>query len=236
LVIAGGGDFEMALALDMLTPTDALHNFASTELEAMTARGEESPIAKGRPRDEDDALLARIGEHDEPAFRLLVERHIDRAYGLALRILRNAADAEDVVQDTMLKVWTHRGTWQEGKAKFSTWLYRVVTNRCLDLRRRPRTEDMENAPELADNQPDAFTSMHRGEVNDLLERAMGRLPDQQRIAIILSYTDDLSNPEIAEIMETTVYSVESLLKRGRQQLRKILRNSEGDIRESFTKD
>jgi RNA polymerase sigma-70 factor (ECF subfamily) len=228
---------DMALALDITSQADAHQAFSAAPVAGISAmRSEEPAQVAGRPRDEDDMLLARIGRHDEPAFRLLVERHIDRAYGLALRILRNAADAEDVVQDVMLKIWTHRGTWQEGKARFSTWLYRVVTNRCLDIARRPRTEDMENAPEMADSQPDALTSMHRGEVSDLLERAMGRLPEQQRIAIILSYTDDLSNPEIAEIMETTVYSVESLLKRGRQQLRKLLRNSESDIRDSFTKD
>jgi RNA polymerase sigma-70 factor (ECF subfamily) len=137
----------MALALDLLTHADALPPSASHETEIRTMT--KVPLAgQGRPLDEDDQLLRLIAQHDEPAFRKLVERHIDRAFGLALRILRNAADAEDVVQDSMLKVWTHRGTWQEGKARFSTWLYRVVTNRCLDLRRRPRTEDMESAPEL----------------------------------------------------------------------------------------
>lgn len=188
-----------------------------------------------RQPDEDDLLLRRIGENDETAFRALVERHVDRSYTLAFRVLRNAADADDVVQDVLLKVWKHRGTWQEGKARFSTWLYRVITNRCLDLRRRPATEDMEKAPEQADDQPDALTTIERGELNDILERAMAYLPDQQRIALILSYTDDLSNSEIAEIMDTTVSAVESLLKRGRQQLRHDLRNEEGDIRALFTK-
>jgi RNA polymerase sigma-70 factor (ECF subfamily) len=210
--------------------------FAIEDTEQVAAEPRNPPHSSGRPRDEDDELLRLIGLNDETSFRLLVERHIDRAYALALRILHNAADAEDVVQDTMLKVWTTRGTWQEGKAKFSTWLYRVVTNRCLDLHRRPRTEDIEAAPDVADERPDALTSLHRHEVNNLLERAMGRLPNQQRIALILSYNDDLSNPEIAEVMETTVSAVESLLKRGRQQLRSILRDSERDIRESFTKE
>jgi RNA polymerase sigma-70 factor (ECF subfamily) len=189
----------------------------------------------GRARDHDDFLLAAIARSDERAFRELVERHIDRAYALALRILRNAADAEDVVQDTLLKVWKQRGTWQSGKARFSTWLYRVVTNRCIDLCRRPRTSDIDAAPEVADGTDDAVTSIHAGEVNLLLERAMGRLPGQQRIALILSYSDELSNPEIAEIMETTVSAVESLLKRGRQQLRQILTDEETAIRDSFTK-
>jgi RNA polymerase sigma-70 factor (ECF subfamily) len=191
--------------------------------------------APERSRDDDDILLDRIARHDERAFRQLVERHVDRAYGLALRILRNAADAEDVVQDTLVKVWSNRGTWQTGKARFSTWLYRVVTNRCIDLCRRPRTSDIDDAPEMADDATDALSTIHTGEVNLLLERAMARLPGQQRIALILSYNDDLSNGEIAEIMETTVSAVESLLKRGRQQLRQILMADESAIRDSFTK-
>lgn len=188
-----------------------------------------------RQLDQDDLLLERIAQSDERAFRTLVERHVDRAYALALRILRNAADAEDVVQDSLLKVWTTRGNWQPGKARFSTWLYRVVTNRCLDICRKPRTTDIDDAPEPMDEALDALSTIHTGEVNVLLERAMGRLPNQQRIALILSYNDELSNPEIAEIMQTTVMAVESLMKRGRQQLRAILVGVEAEIRESFTK-
>lgn len=188
-----------------------------------------------RPRDEDDLLLERIAKGEERAFRRLVERHIDRAFALALRILRNHTDAEDVVQDVMLKVWTQGGAWRGGQAKFSTWLYRVVTNRCLDFCRRPKTSDLDDAPETADGQPDAISTIHTGEINGLLERAMGKLPEQQRIALILSYHDDLSNAEIAEILDTTVMAVESLLKRGRQQLRKMLTDLEGEIRESFRK-
>ena len=174
-------------------------------------------------RDIDEALLRRLAANDEAAFRLLVERHIDRAFSVALRLLGNRADAEDVVQDTMLKVWTHRGQWQQGRAKFSTWLYRVVTNRCIDLRRQPRTDNVDAVPEPADAQPDAVTTMQRDEVSLLLEAAMQRLPEQQRVAVILSYHESMSNGEIAEVMETTVSAVESLLKRGRQQLRDLLR-------------
>jgi RNA polymerase sigma-70 factor (ECF subfamily) len=184
--------------------------------------------------DEDKDLLDRLAENDEIAFRGLVERHIDRAYAIALRILGNVADAEDVVQDTMLKVWTHRGRWQHGRAKFSTWLYRVVSNRCIDLRRKPRTENVDAVPEVADAKPDASSVIERNEVNNLLEVAMQRLPEQQRLAVILSYHENMSNGEIAEVMDTTVAAVESLLKRGRQQLRELLRRHERDIRTAFT--
>ena len=178
-----------------------------------------APVTADVVYDEDSELLDRLATGDEVAFRMLVERHIDRAYAIALRIVGNAADAEDVVQDTMLKIWSHRGRWQHGRAKFSTWLYRVVSNRCIDLRRKPRNENVETVPEVADGQPGAVEIIERNELNGMLELAMQRLPEQQRIAVILSYHENMSNGEIAQVMDTTVAAVEALLKRGRQQLR-----------------
>lgn len=193
-----------------------------------------APVAAEIVFDEDSELLDKLATDDEAAFRMLVERHIDRAYAIALRIVGNAADAEDVVQDTMLKIWSHRGRWQHGRAKFSTWLYRVISNRCIDLRRKPRNENVETVPEVADGQPDAVEIIERNELNGMLELAMQRLPEQQRIAVIFSYHENMSNGEIAQVMDTTVAAVESLLKRGRQQLRQLLRKHERDIRTAFT--
>jgi RNA polymerase sigma-70 factor (ECF subfamily) len=193
-----------------------------------------TPVAADVVFDEDSELLDKLAIGDEGAFRMLVERHIDRAYAIALRIVGNAADAEDVVQDTMLKIWSHRGRWQHGRAKFSTWLYRVISNRCIDLRRKPRNENVETVPEVADGQPGAIEIIERNELNGMLELAMQRLPEQQRIAVIFSYHENMSNGEIAQVMDTTVAAVESLLKRGRQQLRQLLRKHERDIRTAFT--
>ena len=193
-----------------------------------------TPVAAEIVFDEDSELLDKLATGDEVAFRLLVERHIDRAYAIALRIVGNAADAEDVVQDTMLKIWSHRGRWQHGRAKFSTWLYRVISNRCIDLRRKPRNENVETVPEVADGQPGAVEIIERNELNGMLELAMQRLPEQQRIAVIFSYHENMSTGEIAQVMDTTVAAVESLLKRGRQQLRQLLRKHERDIRTAFT--
>lgn len=178
---------------------------------------------------DDDALLARMKDDDAAAYRLLVERHVDRAYAIALRVLGNVADAEDVAQECLVKVWTHRHSWQDGKAKFSTWLYRVVVNRCIDLRRRPTSECLDDVPEPMDDEADSVTRIHRAQVFGRLEDAMARLPEQQRLALTLSYFDDLGNAEIADILDTTVSAVESLLKRGRQTLRERLRRSERDV-------
>ncbi|MEH2483122.1 RNA polymerase sigma-70 factor (ECF subfamily) [Nitrobacteraceae bacterium AZCC 2146] len=226
----------MAYALDIWAPADSapavISKAESSSPEPMRASRDDVTLAP--VQDEDEELLNRLASNDEAAFRLLVERHIDRAFGIALRIVGSRADAEDVVQDTMLKVWTHRGRWQHGRAKFSTWLYRVVTNRCIDLHRRPRTDNVDAVPEPADAQPDVVSTMQRDEVTHMLENAMQRLPEQQRVAVILSYHENMSNGEIAEVMDTTVSAVESLLKRGRQQLRDLLRRHEPDIRHSFT--
>lgn len=172
----------------------------------------------------DDELLLLIAGDNQDAFRILVDRHVDRAYSTALRILTNPSDAEDVVQEALVQVWTKRTLWQPGRAQFSTWLYRVVTNRCIDLLRRPKAEAIDILPEIADGQLDQVQEIARREASTLLNEALARLPDQQRIALVLSYSENLSNGEVAEIMETTVYAVESLLKRGRQKLRQILRN------------
>ena len=191
---------------------------------------------KATTRHSDEELLAMIGEGDADAFRLLVERHVDRAYAVAFRFLRNAADAEDVVRDTLLKVWTSGGKWDSGRARFSTWLYRVVTNRCIDLKRRPTNEAIDTVPEPQATTPDQVDSLMRGEVSSQLEQAIARLPEQQRIALTFSYYENLSNAEIAEVMETTVMAVESLLKRARQALRAQLRKDGPDMLNSLKND
>jgi RNA polymerase sigma-70 factor (ECF subfamily) len=230
----------MSYAADVMAPAEA--EIATTVpveatvpmMPSAPLAPDSAPVADDVVYDEDSELLDKLAAGDEAAFRMLVERHIDRAYAIALRIVGNAADAEDVVQDTMLKIWSHRGRWQHGRAKFSTWLYRVISNRCIDLRRKPRNENVETVPEIADGQPGAVEIIERNELNGMLELAMQRLPEQQRIAVIFSYHESMSNGEIAEVMDTTVAAVESLLKRGRQQLRQLLRKHERDIRTAFT--
>lgn len=182
---------------------------------------------------DDDTLLERMKADDADAYRLLVERHVDRAYALALRTLRNPTDAEDVAQEALVKAWTHRHSWQPGKAKFSTWLYRVVFNRCIDLKRMPSSACIDDVAEPEADQPDSVDTIHRSQVYSRLEDAMATMPEQQRAALTLAYFDDMGNSEIATVLGTTVQAVESLLKRGRQGLRERLRRSERDIRHIF---
>ena len=178
----------------------------------------------------DDDLLERMRLDDVDAYRALVERHIDHAYAVAMRVLKNPADAEDVTQDAFVKAWVNRHRWDAGRAKFSTWLYRVIVNRCIDKQRLAKTEWLDDVAEPAADFADAVTVIHRRRVYGRLEDALQRLPTQQRVALVLSYYEDMSNVEVADVMGTTVVAVESLLKRGRKRLRELLRRSENEIR------
>ena len=113
----------MSYAADVWTPAEAEITTALpadgivSVTPSVPLAPDSTPDAADVVYDEDSELLDKLALGDEAAFRMLVERHIDRAYAIALRIVGNAADAEDVVQDTMLKVWSHRGRWQHGRAR-----------------------------------------------------------------------------------------------------------------------
>lgn len=183
---------------------------------------------------EDDALLERMRADDVTAYRELVARHIDRGYAVAMRILKNGADAEDVTQDAFVKAWVGRHDWQPGRARFSTWLYRVIVNRCIDLTRAPKSDWIDDVPEPADQSADAVTGIHRRQVYGQLGDALDQLPAQQRAAVVLFYYEELSGQEVAEVMGLTVGAVESLLKRARKGLRESLRHAERDVKVVLT--
>jgi RNA polymerase sigma-70 factor (ECF subfamily) len=171
--------------------------------------------------DSDEALMARIARGDEPAFQMLARRHLPGMLGLARRILGNAADAEDVAQEAMLRVWTHAPRWQP-LAAFRTWLTRVVVNLCLDRKRRAPWVALEAAGEIVDPAPGAGEKAERDEREHMLAAAIATLPARQRAAIVLTYGDGMSNAQVAEILGTSVSAVETLLVRGKQNLRSAL--------------
>lgn len=171
--------------------------------------------------DSDEALMARIARGDEPAFRMLARRHLPAAVGLARRVLGNAAEAEDVAQEAMLRVWTHAPRWQP-LAAFRTWLTRVVVNLCLDRKRRTAWVELEAAGEVVDSALGPGQRIEDEERERLLASAIDRLPARQRTAIVLTYTEGMSNAQVAEMLGTSVSAVETLLVRGKQSLRRAL--------------
>jgi len=173
--------------------------------------------------DSDEALMARVARGDEPAYRQLARRHLPAAIALARRILGNSADAEDVAQEAMLRVWIHAPRWQP-LALFRTWLRRVIVNLCLDRKRRAPWSPLEAAGDIADPAADASEEVERSERDAAVQSAIARLPDRQRMAIVLTYSEGLSNAEVADALGTTVSAVETLLVRGKQSLRRLLKD------------
>ena len=141
--------------------------------------------------------------------------------GVARRILGNTADAEDVAQEAMLRVWTFAPRWQP-LAQFRTWLTRVVVNLCLDRKRRAPWVGLEAAGEIADPALGPSDKAESDERERLVQAAIGELSDRQRAAIMLTYGDGMSNAQVAEILDTSVSAVETLLVRGKQNLRRAL--------------
>lgn len=172
--------------------------------------------------DGDAELLRAIAGGDRSAFDRLSRRHLDRAYGVALRMTGSRADAEDVVQDVFLRLWQRPDAWRPGQAQFSTWLYRVVVNRCLDLKRRPKGTDLDSVEEPQDPDANAEDSLLDAERNRALGSAVEQLPERQRAAIVLTYTAGLRNAEAASAMEISVKAFEALLVRAKRELRDLL--------------
>ena len=165
--------------------------------------------------------MARVAQGDERAFQLLSRRHLPAMLGLARRILGNAAEAEDVAQEAFMRVWTHAPRWQP-LAQFRTWLTRIVTNLCLDRKRRAPWVELEAAGEIADPGPDAGQKAEEDERERMLAAAIEKLSVRQRSAIVLTYGEGMSNAQVAEILDTSVSAVETLLVRGKQNLRRAL--------------
>ncbi len=172
--------------------------------------------------DPDEALLARVAEGDPAAVRSLVARKLPRILSLAGRMLGDTSAAEDVAQEAFLRVWKMAGQWIPGRARFDTWLHRVVLNLCYDRLRRRREITIADPPEQADEGADPDRGLHAADTGRLVGVAMAALPERQREAIILCHYQELSNIDAADIMGVSVDALESLLARGRRALRAAL--------------
>ncbi|WP_300516598.1 RNA polymerase sigma factor [Aliiroseovarius sp.] len=171
----------------------------------------------------DEALLVAYGNGDAEAAAMLTMRLTPRVLGFAARMLGgDRAEAEDVAQEAMLRLWKVAPDWRQGEAKVTTWLYRVVKNLCTDRLRKRRGVDIDAIAEPADDAPGAVAGMIEADRAAALQAALNQLPDRQRIAVTLRHLDGASNPEIAEVLEISVEAVESLTARGKRALKAIL--------------
>jgi RNA polymerase sigma-70 factor (ECF subfamily) len=180
------------------------------------------------------AMLARNG--DRKAFAEIVMRYQKKIMKLGFRMLNQRQEAEDVAQETFLKVFNNLQRY-DVKQKFSTWIYRIATNLCIDrLRRRkeqisldgshsPQTGEYDNQElqaKITNKWQNPENQLILAELQDHVQKAVQELPDKYRLAIVLRYMQELSLQEISDILEIPVATVKTRIHRGREVLRKKL--------------
>jgi len=173
-------------------------------------------------RSDDDALMARVAGSDASAFRALVEAHGALLHRIAFRMLGDAAEAEDVAQESLLRLWRDATKWQAGHSGVAAWLTRVCMNQCLDRLRRRKFASEEAVPERADESPLAPDTIDAEASRERVVAAIADLSDRQRAAIVLTYYEDLSNNAAASHLDMNIKAFESLLLRARSALGKAL--------------
>jgi RNA polymerase sigma factor (sigma-70 family) len=177
--------------------------------------------------DGDDALLARAAAGDTRAVRALADAHLPRLVALGHRMTGDAAMAEDIAQEAMIRLWRQAPRWRPGRARLGTWLYRVATNLAIDRLRRARREViMASPPEQADSAPDPETRRLAEDAGAAtvarVQAALDGLPARQKAALVLVHYEGLDQKSAAEMMGIGLRAFESLLARGRRALRGTL--------------
>jgi RNA polymerase sigma-70 factor (ECF subfamily) len=184
------------------------------------------PATKGQAKNrsdaalEDEILLARIEAGDQKAYTLLVQRYVGKIWRLAMSILKNEAEAEDAVQDVFVSLLQSLKKWDpNGQAKFSTWIYRVSFNKCIDLKRKRKYSDCSDDMDMRSSDKNAYQETFDSQISEKLTEHLSNLPDAQKAALLLYYYEELSVEEIAIELDNTTQGIRSLLKRGKAALR-----------------
>jgi RNA polymerase sigma-70 factor (ECF subfamily) len=173
-------------------------------------------------------LMAKTAEGDELAFEILVQKHQTSVLNLIYRYVGDRTRAKDLAQEVFLRIWRAAGSY-EPKAKFTTWIYRITVNLCLNdlksankkklpLSRGAIEESQTLNEEITDVSPSAEDVLLAEERSRQISKALQSLPENQRMALILKRYDNFSYNEIANIMDCSVSAVESLLVRAKRNL------------------
>ena len=177
----------------------------------------------------DDTLMVMFANGDPEAARALTVRHLGTVITFAKRLIPSDADAEDIAQEAMLRLWKIASDWRPGEAKVTTWLYRVTRNLCIDRLRQKKHTDIDAVAEPADDTPSVQSQMEQSARMSALRDALAELPERQRVAVTLRHIEGLSNPEIADAMEISVEAVESLTARGKRMLKTALKSRKKEL-------
>ena len=174
------------------------------------------------------ALIDRAGRGDPSAFEQLLSAQEGRMYAVALRMCGNREDAQDCMQEAMIRIYRAISTFK-GQSSFATWVYRITMNSCLDelRRRKARTSTsldamLENGFSPSDEYDTPEHHSLQAEQRRLLEKAIAALPEDMRAAIVLRDIQGSSYDEIAEALDTNVGTIKSRISRGRERLRNVL--------------
>ncbi|MCY3818619.1 MAG: RNA polymerase sigma factor [Gammaproteobacteria bacterium] len=167
----------------------------------------------------DEELMRLVQTGDQRAYARLLDRHLNSVHAYVYRMTNNRADAEDIAQETFLRVWHRARTFRPGRVRFSTWLHRIAHNLCVDAFRKRRTiVDME-LEAMADDAPgvdeESIAEQRRKAVHD----GIAALPERQRSALVLCQIQGRSNREAAQILDISVDALESLIARARRALK-----------------
>lgn len=192
---------------------------AATRTETGAERGR-GPAVGGL---DERALVAEAAAGHEPAFRILIGRHLPSVTAIARRMLRDDAEAEDVAQEAFLRLWRLGTSLDVGTSGVKPWLRRVVSNLCIDrMRSGARTTVTDEVPEqrVEASQHDVIED---AELSGRVDRALKKLPERQRLALTLFHFEGMSQSEIAHVMDISDDAVESLLARARRQLKVALK-------------
>jgi len=187
----------------------------------------------------DEELVQKAQQDDERAFGKLVERYETKVYSLAMKMLRNPEDAEDVLQDTFLRAYRGIKSFQ-GNSTFSTWIYRITANSALMRLRKKQlpTVSIDDADEretpinIADWSPGPVEQLLTQETQKAMGEAIDALPPEFKQVFILRDVEELSNAEVAEILDLSVAAVKSRLHRARLKVRNRLALYFGDAKSS----
>jgi RNA polymerase sigma-70 factor, ECF subfamily len=166
----------------------------------------------------DDVLIQRVAAGDPSAYRSLSERHLTAILRYCTRMLGDLAEAEDVTQETFLRLWQHAGRYEARGGKPTTWLYRIAHNLCIDrIRRRRPADDSALERQASSDRPSGLLLRKRVAVE--VQAALAALPERQRAALVLCHYEGLTNPEAAAVLGCRLHALESLLARARGSLR-----------------